>query len=94
MTFSIVAGDPATGDLGIAVATRVLAVGAVVPWAQAGVGAVATQAAANTAYGPAGLSLLRAGRTPEEVVEQLTGDDPDAPIRQLGVVDARGQVAT
>jgi uncharacterized Ntn-hydrolase superfamily protein len=94
MTFSIVAFDRETGDLGVAVATRALAVGRVVPWAQAGVGAIATQAMANTSYGPRGLELLRQGCAPEEVIKRLTGDDPEAAVRQVGVVDAQGRVAT
>ena len=76
MTFSIVAFDHASGDLGIAVASKFLAVGAVVPWAQAGVGAVATQSYANTSYGPRGLELLRNGLAPHEVIERLTADYP------------------
>ena len=72
MTFSIVARDPETGDLGVAVASKFLAVGAVVPHAAAGIGAVATQAAANYRYGPDGLALLRSSRSPEEAVRELT----------------------
>jgi uncharacterized Ntn-hydrolase superfamily protein len=93
MTFSIAAFDPVHGDLGVAVATRALAVGSVVPWARAGVGAVATQAAANTTFGPRGLELLRVGHEPDEVIARLTADDPYAPLRQLGVVDRLGRSA-
>ncbi|MGH2372772.1 MAG: DUF1028 domain-containing protein [bacterium] len=92
-TFSIVAHDPATGELGVGVASRFLAVGAVVPWAEAGVGAVATQAAVNLSFGPHGLELLRAGRSTREVVDTLISDDEGRSHRQLGVVDARGGAA-
>src|SRR5215510_3842198 len=74
-TFSIVGFDPQTGDLGVAVQSKFLAVGAVVPFAKAGVGAVATQSWANTSYGPRGLDLLAAGKSPEEAVATLTGAD-------------------
>ncbi len=94
MTFSICAFDPATGELGIAVQSKFLAVGAVVPWARAGVGAVATQSYANTTYGPEGLRLLASGLAPDQVVARLIADDPDREKRQLGIVDARGRVAT
>jgi uncharacterized Ntn-hydrolase superfamily protein len=90
-TFSIVAFDPKTGDLGVAVASRVLAVGAVVPYAQAGVGAIATQAFANTTYGPKGLALLRKGLTPEQVLKRLLAEDKDREQRQVGIVDAKGK---
>ena len=92
-TFSIVAFDPKTGDLGVAVASRVLAVGAVVPYAQAGVGAIATQAFANTTYGPKGLALLRKGLTPEQVLKRLLAEDKDREHRQVGIVDAKGRAA-
>jgi len=94
MTFSIVAHDPETGDLGIAVQSKFLAVGAVVPWARAGVGAVATQSYANTTYGPRGLELLASGRTAEEALAALTADDSSAHQRQAGIVDAHGRSAT
>src|SRR5579885_996264 len=93
-TFSIVAFDPATGDLGIAVESKFLAVGAVVPWAKAGVGAVATQSWANTTYGPKGLELLAQGKTPDEAVAALTGPDEHRALRQVGIVDAKGRAAT
>ncbi len=93
-TFSIVAYDPQTGDLGIAVQSKFLAVGAVVPWAKAGVGAIATQAWANTSYGPRGLELLAEGKSPDEVREMLTAADTNADQRQFGIVDARGRAAT
>lgn len=93
-TFSIVAADPAAGECGVAVASKFLSVGAVVPWARAGIGAVATQADASTAYGPEGLSLLERGLHPEEVVATLTGRDPESANRQFGIVDMQGRAAT
>src|SRR5215207_6015041 len=74
-TFSIVAFDPVTGDLGIAVASRYFAVGAVVPWAEAAVGAIATQAGVNVGYGPRGLELLRQGLTAAQVLEKVMAED-------------------
>ncbi|HEX8032783.1 MAG TPA: DUF1028 domain-containing protein [Ktedonobacterales bacterium] len=94
MTFSIVARDPQTGDLGIAVQSKFLAVGAVVPWARAGIGAVATQSWANTTYGPNGLELLAQGKSPEEVMAALTAGDPHADQRQAGIVNAQGRSVT
>lgn len=94
MTFSIVARDSETGELGVAVQSKFLAVGAVVPWARADVGAIATQAWANTSYGPRGLELLGSGLTASGVVARLTADDPGREDRQLGVVSADGSVAT
>ncbi len=93
-TFSIVAFDPATQELGIAVASRVVGVGAVVPYAKAGVGAIATQASANPRYGPDGLALLEAGKSAEETVAALTATDQRSDRRQLGVVDAQGRAFT
>lgn len=93
-TFSIVAFDPATRSLGVAVQSKFLAVGAVVPWARAGVGAVATQAMANYNYGPRGLDLLTNGASAEGTVEALTKGDSGREHRQLGVVDASGRAAT
>ncbi len=94
MTYSIVALDPSTGDLGVAVQSKFLAVGAVVPWAQAGVGAIATQSFANVAYGPDGLASLRQGLPASEVLARLTGADELRDERQLGVVDRHGGSAT
>lgn len=97
MTFSIVAWDPnpsGTPEWGIAVASKFLAVGAVVPWAKAGAGAVATQALANVSYGPRGLDLLDTGLEAKEVVRALTSADEGREERQLGVVDGRGRAAT
>lgn len=93
-TFSIVGRDAQTGDLGIAVQSRFLAVGAVVPWAKAGVGAIATQAWANTSYGPRGLALLEAGRSAAEAMRALMSDDAMAAHRQAGIVDAQGRSTT
>ncbi len=92
-TFSIVAFDPETGDLGVAVQSKFLAVGAVVPYAKAGVGAVATQSYANLLYGPEGLRLLEEGLPPEEVIRRLTSQDEEAHLRQVGIVDAHGRSA-
>lgn len=92
-TFSIVAADLATGDLGIAVASKFLACGAVVPWASAGAGAVATQSFANTAYGPNGIRMMRDGLSADETLQRLTAADPDRDLRQVGLVDARGGAA-
>jgi uncharacterized Ntn-hydrolase superfamily protein len=93
-TFSIVAFDPETDSLGVAVQSKFLAVGALVPWARAGVGAVATQALANVTYGPRGLGLMSRGMTARETVEALISADDEREHRQLGVVDAEGRAAT
>lgn len=94
-TFSIVAFDPVTGDLGVAVASRVFGVGNHVPWAEAGVGAVATQASMNGGYGPRGLELLRQGLTAQQVLDRLLSEDKFANIegRQVAIIDAKGNVA-
>lgn len=92
-TFSIVAFDPETDELGVAVQSKFLAAGAVVPWAEANVGAVATQSAANTTYGPKGLKMLKNGEEPATVVEKLTNADEEKGIRQVGLVDASGNSA-
>ncbi len=94
-TFSIVAIDPVTGDLGVAVASRYFAVGAVVPWADAGIGAVATQAGVNVGYGPRALELLRQGLTAQQVMDKLFEEDtfPGKEGRQIAIVDAKGNVA-
>jgi uncharacterized Ntn-hydrolase superfamily protein len=93
-TYSIAACDLEVGQWGVATQSKFLAVGSVVPWAEPGVGAVATQAYANPRYGPEGLELLRAGSSAKEVVERLTAADPEREHRQLGVVDAHGGSAT
>jgi uncharacterized Ntn-hydrolase superfamily protein len=93
-TFSIVGYSPETGELGVAVESKFFAVGSVVPWAQADVGAIATQAFGNTTYGPRGLAMLSLGIEPEQVLELLTSTDEGKERRQAGVVDARGGSAT
>ena len=92
-TFSIVAFDPETNSLGAAVQSKFLAVGALVPYARAGVGAVATQALANVIYGSLGLELMAQGRTADETIELLTKEDEQRAQRQVGIVDAWGRAA-
>jgi uncharacterized Ntn-hydrolase superfamily protein len=92
-TFSIVACDPKDGTCGVAVQSKFISVGAVVPWAEAKVGAVATQAATNPAWGPEGLALMRGGLGAKQVVQRLVDGDVGRDHRQLGVVDARGEAA-
>jgi uncharacterized Ntn-hydrolase superfamily protein len=92
-TYSIVARDPHNGDLGVAVQSKFLAVGAVVPWAQANVGAVATQATANIRFGPDGLALMASGLSASEVLARLLAEDKATDERQLGLVDAQGRAA-
>ena len=93
-TFSIVARDAQTGELGIAVQSRFLGVGSVVPWAKAKVGAIATQSFANTTFGPKGLAMLEAGKSPGEVMEAFKSDDGEMAVRQVGIVDAQGRAAS
>jgi len=93
-TYSIVAIDPDASRWGVATQSKFLAVGSVVPWAAAEVGAIATQSYANPQYGPDGIALLRQGLGAEEVVKRLTEADEGREHRQLGVVDARGGAAT
>jgi uncharacterized Ntn-hydrolase superfamily protein len=93
-TYSIAACDPDAGQWGVATQSKFLAVGSVVPWAEPGVGAIATQAYANPRYGPDGLALLREGLSAEEVVERLTSADDGRDHRQVGVVDREGRAAT
>ena len=92
-TYSIVACDLATSQWGVAVQSKFLSVGSVVPWAEPHVGAIATQAYANPRYGPDGLGLLREGLSADEVVARLTEADDGRSERQLGVVDSRGKAA-
>ena len=94
MTFSIVACDLEEEAWGVAVASKFPAVGAVVPWAQAGVGAVATQSFANTSFGPRGLALMGTGLSAGETLARLLEDDPDRELRQIGLVDAKGGSGT
>jgi uncharacterized Ntn-hydrolase superfamily protein len=92
-TYSIVARDPESGQLGVAVQSHWFSVGPIVPWAIPGVGAVATQANVEIAYGPRALELLEAGHSPQDALDQLTGEDPGARSRQVAVIDAAGNVA-
>jgi uncharacterized Ntn-hydrolase superfamily protein len=92
-TYSIVARDPATGDFGVAVQSHWFQVGTVVPWAEAGVGAVATQSFARIDYGPKGLELMRQGKSAKEALDQLVAQDPEKDVRQVAMVDAQGRVA-
>lgn len=92
-TFSIVGYDAETGALGIAVQSKFFAVGSVVPWAAAGVGAIATQSWANTTFGPNGLKFLKSGLSAEQTLERLIAADPGRATRQVGIVDAKGNVA-
>ena len=93
MTYSIVARDPRTGELGVAVQSHYFQVGPVVPWALAGVGAVATQSQVNISYGPLGLEMLRAGNSAEQALRALTSADAMPEVRQVAIVDASGNVA-
>lgn len=92
-TYSIVARDSVTGDLGVAVQSHWFSVGSVVPWLEPGVGAVATQSFVEPAYGPRSLALLRTGIPAPEVLAALLRADPDSQVRQVAVIDARGRVA-
>ena len=92
-TFSIIAFDPATNDLGVAVQSHAFTAGAAVPYAIPGVGAVATQAAANRLYGPKAIELLKRGLSPADVVKQITDEDPGRDTRQVAVIDAKGRSA-
>ena len=94
MTFSIVACDLEEQSWGVAVASKFPAVGAVVPWAQASAGAVATQSFANTSFGPRGLALMGTGMSADETLARLLQDDPDRELRQTGLVDVQGGSAT
>jgi len=92
-TFSIIAFDPATTELGVAVQSRAFAAGAAVPYAKPGVGAVATQASANRSYGPKAMVLLEQGLSPAEVVKKITDEDPGRDTRQVAVIDTKGRSA-
>jgi uncharacterized Ntn-hydrolase superfamily protein len=93
-TFSIVGYDPQAQEWGVAVQSKFLAAGAVVPWAQAGAGAVATQSYANTSFGPNGLALMAQGLSAQEALDQLIAEDEGRARRQVGLVDAQGRAAT
>ena len=92
-TYSIVARDPATGELGVAVQSHWFSVGTVVPWAEAGVGAVATQSFVDPSYGPLGLELMRAGRSAPDALCGLLAADEGRDVRQVAIIDAQGRVA-
>lgn len=92
-TYSIVAIDTATGEMGVAVQSHWFSVGTLVPWAEAGVGAVATQSFVDISYGPLGLELMRAGRSAGQALEALLATDPGRDLRQVAMIDARGRVA-
>jgi uncharacterized Ntn-hydrolase superfamily protein len=93
MTYSIVARDPTTNELGVAVQSHYFGVGPVVPWLRPGLGAVATQASVEVGYGPKALDLLAAGHDPRQALDRLTAEDDRAHTRQVAVVDAHGDVA-
>ena len=93
MTYSIVARDPATGELGVAVQSHWFSVGSVVPWAESGIGAVATQSMAEPSYGPNALDLLRGGANARDALDELVRRDAGQAMRQVTVVDSHGEVA-
>jgi uncharacterized Ntn-hydrolase superfamily protein len=93
-TYSIVARDPGSGEMGVAVQSHWFSVGAVVPWAEAGVGAVATQSIVDPSYGPLGLGLMRVGKTAPEALAALLAADSGREVRQVGIVDAKGNAAS
>ncbi|MGQ9617844.1 MAG: DUF1028 domain-containing protein [Candidatus Aminicenantia bacterium] len=92
-TYSIVAYDPETGELGVAVQSHWFSVGSIVPWVEAGVGAVATQSFVEVSYGPLGLELMRSGKSAEEALTALLRVDKNESVRQVAMVDAKGRVA-
>lgn len=92
-TYSIVARDSITGELGVAVQSHWFSVGPIVPWAEAGVGAVATQSFVDPAYGPLGLELMRSGKTARQALDALLASDPGEAVRQVAMIDAQGNVA-
>lgn len=92
-TYSIVARDSSTGEIGVAVQSHWFSVGPIVPWAEAGVGAVATQSFVDPSYGPLGLELMRLGRSAPEALAALTACDANEAVRQVAMIDARGRVA-
>ena len=93
-TYSIVARDPATGEMGVAVQSHWFSVGSMVTWAEAGVGVVATQSFVDPSYGPLGLQLMRAGKSAPQALEALLVADPQRDVRQVAMLDARGEVKT
>ena len=93
-TYSIVAIDPETGDMGVAVQSHWFATGTLVIWGEAGVGVVATQSFVNPQFGPEGLALMKSGKTPEAVLQQLLAGDEGREVRQVGLLNAKGEVAS
>jgi len=91
-TFSIVAPDPVTGELGVAVQSHWFSVGSIVAWAEAGVGAVATQSFVDPSYGPLGLSLMRTGRSGPDALKSLLAGDEGREVRQVAMIDSQGRV--
>ena len=91
-TYSIVARDSATGEIGVAVQSHWFSVGSIVTWAEAGIGAVATQSFIDPSYGPHGLSLMRTGRSAPDALRGLIASDPDSAVRQVAMIDAQGRV--
>lgn len=94
MTYSIVARDPETGEIGVAVETALPGVGRICPWAEAGVGAVSTQALSRMSHGSSGLSLMRNGHTAPQALAAVLAGDPGAAVRQVGMIDAQGNAAS
>src|SRR5206468_3110442 len=92
-TFSIVARDPETGDLGVAVQSHYFSVGPIVPWAEPGVGAVATQSLVEVSYGPKGLQMMSSGKGAKQTLEELLSQDQNREVRQVAMIDSRGEVA-
>jgi uncharacterized Ntn-hydrolase superfamily protein len=92
-TFSIVARDPETGDLGVAVQSHYFSVGPIVPWAEPGVGAVATQSLVEVSYGPKGLQMMSSGKGAKQALAELLSQDQNREVRQVAMIDARGEVA-
>lgn len=93
-TYSIVARDPVTGEMGVAVQSHWFSVGSIVAWGEAGVGVVATQSFVNVSFGLRGLELLKSGKTPQEAVDELISDDEGRDVRQLAILDSKGNVAS
>lgn len=93
-TFSIVARDPLTGEMGVAVQSHWFSVGSIVSWGEAGTGVVATQSFVNPSFGPRGLELLKSGKTPQEAVDELIASDEGRDVRQLAILDSKGRAAS
>lgn len=93
-TFSIVARDPVTGEMGVAVQSHWFSVGSIVGWGEAGIGVVATQSFVNPSFGPRGLELLKAGKSPQEAIDELIASDEGRDVRQLAILDSKGRTAS